>query len=470
MAMNFGKANRSVAFNPTSAFPLDARTYFESYDEAVAAAAKAQEAGSTDSVYYYGQTLVVVENQIATLYIIQPDNTLALVQGEPAEEFELVVDNNTFVIDQSTGKLSLKNFADAASGTVATKEADGTLVWKTPIDAYTKKETDEKIAAATHLKRKIVGSVAEIETYMMNNADAEQYIYMVPADEAYDNDKYDEYMVVIVADTKVVEKVGSWEVNLEDYAKKTDLDSKVDKIENSRLLTNEEGTKLAGIASGAEVNVIQSVSSDFEIVSNAEQGIDRQLNLKPVSIGKVSGLQDALKGKVDTKEGWTLLSPTDQEKLAKLTFGDTGNLEISGKVNAENVQGLGDWITINGATYISGLAENNLSVELKDKINYITTIDTNNFTVTNGKLELNKIQQAQVEGLTTALGNKVEQTDFSALSGTVSTLQETINGLNSVYVNQTTFTTTVSDLSDRLDGHDTTLLKLEEALTWHDLT
>lgn len=25
MAMNFGKGNRSVAFNPTSAFPLDAR-------------------------------------------------------------------------------------------------------------------------------------------------------------------------------------------------------------------------------------------------------------------------------------------------------------------------------------------------------------------------------------------------------------------------------------------------------------
>jgi hypothetical protein len=70
MAMNFGKNNRSVAFNPTSAFPLDARSYFESYDAAVAAALTAREAGSTDSVYYYGQTLVVVENNISTLYTI----------------------------------------------------------------------------------------------------------------------------------------------------------------------------------------------------------------------------------------------------------------------------------------------------------------------------------------------------------------------------------------------------------------
>jgi hypothetical protein len=54
MAMNFAKNNRSVAFNPTSAFPLDARSYFESLESAQAAAAKAEEVGSTNTVYYYG--------------------------------------------------------------------------------------------------------------------------------------------------------------------------------------------------------------------------------------------------------------------------------------------------------------------------------------------------------------------------------------------------------------------------------
>ena len=71
MAMNFGKGNRSIAFNPTSAFPLDARSYFESYSEAVAAAARAEAAGSTSTEYYFGQTLIVVENDKASFYIIQ---------------------------------------------------------------------------------------------------------------------------------------------------------------------------------------------------------------------------------------------------------------------------------------------------------------------------------------------------------------------------------------------------------------
>ena len=75
----FGTLNFSVAFNPTSAFPLDARSFFNSLEAAQAAAKTAKEVGSTESVYYYGQHLVVVENNSATMYIIQPDNTLKAV-------------------------------------------------------------------------------------------------------------------------------------------------------------------------------------------------------------------------------------------------------------------------------------------------------------------------------------------------------------------------------------------------------
>ena len=85
MSMEFGKLNFSVSFNPTSAFPLDARSYFESYAEAENAARLAVAAGSAESVYYYGQTLVVVENDKAKFYIIQPDNTLSAVEGSSGE-------------------------------------------------------------------------------------------------------------------------------------------------------------------------------------------------------------------------------------------------------------------------------------------------------------------------------------------------------------------------------------------------
>ena len=65
-----------VSFNPKTAFPLDARSIFGSFTEAQAAATQAENAGSSNTVYYYGQTLTVFENGIATFYIIQGDNTL----------------------------------------------------------------------------------------------------------------------------------------------------------------------------------------------------------------------------------------------------------------------------------------------------------------------------------------------------------------------------------------------------------
>lgn len=73
---DFGKLNYSVSLRPTSAFPLDARCYFESLAEAQAAALTSEEVGSTNTVYYYGQKVVVVADGFATWYTIQPDKTL----------------------------------------------------------------------------------------------------------------------------------------------------------------------------------------------------------------------------------------------------------------------------------------------------------------------------------------------------------------------------------------------------------
>ena len=73
---DYGKLNLPVSLNPTSAFPLDARTYFTSYEDAEKAAASAKEAGSTDTVYFYGQELIVHENGTSTRYTIQSDNSL----------------------------------------------------------------------------------------------------------------------------------------------------------------------------------------------------------------------------------------------------------------------------------------------------------------------------------------------------------------------------------------------------------
>lgn len=61
MSMDFGVLDFAVGLNRLTAFPLDPKSYFESYDAAVAAAATAEPAGSTNTAYYYGNPVVVVE-------------------------------------------------------------------------------------------------------------------------------------------------------------------------------------------------------------------------------------------------------------------------------------------------------------------------------------------------------------------------------------------------------------------------
>lgn len=125
MAMTFGTLDFAVAFNRQTAFPLDAKSYFESLEAAQAAAASAQEAGSSETTYYYGQQIAVVESGKATLYVIQPDKTLKEVGGN------ILIDENAFVKGED-GKLSLLGFADAVGGAQLVKTEDGKVSWVKP--------------------------------------------------------------------------------------------------------------------------------------------------------------------------------------------------------------------------------------------------------------------------------------------------------------------------------------------------
>ena len=444
--MSFGKVNRSVAFNPTSAFPLDARSYFESYEAAALAAASAEPVGSTNTQYYIGQTLVVVENGKDSTYIIQPTKSLEVV------EKDIQINENLFEYDEN-GKLTLAGAASAAPGTQPILNADGSLSWIAPINAYTKSEvytkseTDtkiaEEVAAASHLKRKVVASVDAIDKFA---DDAEQYIYMVPALEGLANDVYDEYIVI----DQEIEKVGSWEVDLTDYAKTADvnllLDGKVDKAEGSRLMTDAEGQKLASIK-----DLIQEVNPIDFILNNGK------LDLNSISISKVSNLEDILNKKVDTIEGWTLLSPTNQEKLSKLVISDDGTVEISGTVNAENVQGLGDWITGNVGSII-GLSEKNFTSELEAKLNgiqsgaernYVSSVDENQLKVNNGRLSITAVDSSLVGGLEALLAGKASVASVDSVKTSVNDLERLLNNYK-------------VSTNARLD-------EIEDSITWHTI-
>lgn len=443
MALDFGKLNFSVSFNPTSAFPLDARSYFESYAEAVAAAEEAAPAGSSNSEYYYGQTLVVVESGKASFYIIQPNNTLSGIEGAT----NITVNENIFEYD-TNGNLSLKGFDTAALGTVLSVGPSGTLVWS---DVYTKEQTDmqieQAVAQAPHLKRKIVDKVEDIDP---TTPGAEQYIYMVPTGLTEDSNKYYEYMVLVITDsegteTRFVEQVGSWDVDLSNYATKdqittleNELKKKVDIVEGSRLMTNAEGEKLASL----EENYIKSVDINHFKVSTD----DNKLTLLDLPTSKITGLNAILNEGAETEGGYYLVTADDKTKLNKLVIsGEDGSLEISGTVNADNVQGLSTWITQHstGEDFVPGLSKNNLTDDRLAKLenaiteHYINSV-TSDFTVTNKQLSLNNISMSKVVDLEKTLANKVNVNTFTTL--------ETKVGQNTANIKE-----------------------LQEALTWEEL-
>lgn len=406
--------------------------------------------------------------------------------------------------------------ADAETGTNATgifaeldKKADANSV-------YTKTETDSLIANTAHLKRKIFNTKEEAQFFVdTNSTTAEQYIYMVPSGLQLDSNRYYEYMVV----EGVLEQVGNWEVNLDDYftedelktylndyytetevntilaayAKSSDLEgyytseqvdsllsnqfskeeinnllnSYVAKEEGKRLITEVEIAKLDSIQANAEVNFIKSVSSDFNVSDTGN------LTLVGISTQQVTGLNDLLNNKVNKVsslyEGketeWILLSPENQAKLNALVVGEEG-VEISGKVNASNVEELGSWLTNNRDTVaglFSTVDSNKLSgIEEGAQVNFIKAVNTAQMSVDeNGVLT---IINAPSEHIINGVSN-----DFVINENKILELSKT-------YLEESVYKTEVGDLSLLIHAsgvEDSTLVDevnyINEKLKWQEL-
>ena len=399
MSMNFGKINRSAAFDPTTAFPLDARSYFESLELAQAAAQSAKKAGSQDTVYYYGQTLVVVENDLATFYMIQTNNTLIPIGGS-----SIKINPNQFEFDDD-GFLNLKIFGEGSKGQILSLDENNTLSWITPVDTYSKTELDTKIATLGHLTRVIVDSIEEIQSNYLNAINFDSYVFMIKneSSDLSTSDKYDEYIILEIDDYRFVEKVGSWEVNLENYLTKTEAaESYVEYREGYSLISDQDINKLTALPDNAEANFINSVATDQFTVN------DRKLSLNDsILANKVDKVTDAN----------LLLTQTDREILDALILEDD-KIEISGKVNVNNVTGLKEWIAQQASEYLPGLSQNSYSdtekLKLMNLLN-ITSVDSEQFTLDQGHLSIFSIKPDVVEGLTPTLNSKAAVSDLTNL-------------------------------------------------------
>lgn len=328
---DFGKLNFAVSFNPQTAFPLDARYYFDSLSAAEAAAATAVEVGSSNGTYFYGENVCVVTESSADLYIIQPDKTLKAVGSAVLGD-----DKSIEIVD---GKVMLKGFGSATAGQQPRINAAGTAIeWYTP-DTSTVSGLADTVAGHTrdiqNLQTDKADKATTLEGYgitdaMTATAIAEAIQTAIAATGHASFKKVDTIPTVETAEDNVLylvmnaetgfydiyAKVGTEvvrlddvSVNLDDYstteqmneAIATAIANKVDKVEGKGLSTEDFTTelkeKLVSLPEDAEANYVKSVSDEFTV---SEEG---KLEVKEIAPAKVTGLPDALAGKVDKVEG-----------------------------------------------------------------------------------------------------------------------------------------------------------------------
>lgn len=131
-----------------------------------------------------------------------------------------------------------------------------------------------------------------------------------------------------------------------DYAKTADVNAelakKVDKVDGSRLMTNAEGTKLAGIAEGAQVNVIEKIK-----VNGVEQAVNEKAVDITVPTGKLADLDEVAEDN---------LSAALKEKVNAAAEGNHShaNKTVLDGITAEKVAAW-DAAEQNAKDYVNGL-------------------------------------------------------------------------------------------------------------------
>ena len=324
---------------------------------------------------------------------------------------------------KAADKTALETKMATDIATAKTEAIEAVLGEAVPEDFDTLKEVAEWIQSDTTASAQLITRVTNIENDYLKGADKtalqgeidalETLVGSLPEGAASTT------VVAYIQEVVDALKIG-------DYAKASDLTALADRVQALEDV-------------GAEKNVIASVDVESFTVD-----AERKLLLNDVPMAKVTGLSDALGGKVDKVEGYTLLSPTDKTKLDALVIGESG-VEISGKVNAANVEGLGNWITTNRDT-VPGL---------------LSTTEATKLAGIADSAQVNVLEAVAIDGVDLTIeGKKVNiplatTTTAGALSATDKVI---IDSISTTYATKT-------ELSDM----DTRVTALEGTCTWGEL-
>lgn len=146
------------------------------------------------------------------------EDTLYFVLSTNGGENKLYLGSALIGITGGSGSAAIGSLNDLSDVVLAAVGDKNLLVFNSTTNKWENKTVDEVIgqavneavAAANHLKYRIVSATSAVDT---TAADADQYIYLVNRGDDETQDKYDEYMCI----DGVLEKVGDWSVDLSDY-------------------------------------------------------------------------------------------------------------------------------------------------------------------------------------------------------------------------------------------------------------
>lgn len=441
MAMDFGKLNFAVGFNRTSAFPLDANSYFETYAAAETAAAGAAVVGSADSAYYIGQLIIVkdttegADNKGVGLYQIGADRTLKKFgQASSADELATAVSALEARCDVIEGKLILAS----ASGDGLMSQADF---------------------------EKLTGIAAGAQVNVIEGI------------------KLDDVDVAVGEGKKVNLDIAGT------YLKKTDAASTyVAKEEDKGLSSNDYDdaavAEVAKIASKADTSVVEGVAGRVSTLEGQIVGLTGAMHFKGVVAALPEDLSSYVAGDVIIVGGKEYVCSEVEGVKSWHELGDEGS-------HLTKTEAASTYETIEAAT----ASHNSLSGEISGVSTRVTTIE-NDYLKAADKTELQgaidgKVSQSAFDelgsnlnglgetvaaieadyltstdktALEAAIGGKVAQGDFDTLAGRV-TANETAIGVKANAEAGTAATGIYKEIADEVSARTTLAATVGEHTT-----
>lgn len=433
MAMDFGKLNFAVGFNRTSAFPLDANSYFEDYNAAVEAVAGAAEVGSADSAYYIGQIIIINDKSTAKkgLGLYQITGTAGA--------------GTLTKFGQATSADELGERLTAVEGQIST--INGKLVAATQLaDGLMSKEDKAKLD--------LIADNAQVNTIEGIQLDG---VDLVPGEgKKVDIAIAGTYLKKADAKSTYVAKEEGKGLSTNDYdaAAKAivdgvgeKLEQKVDKVAGKGLSTNDyDATAVAEVAkikNKAETSVVEGIDTRVTELEGKISGVTGAMHFKGVLTALPSDLSSYEAGDVvvvDKKEYVCAASGVDGAKEwhelgdegshltkddAAKTYKTIASYNTEKATLEQNIQAATDAVAAEKAR-AEGV-EGELQTAINGKANSETV------TAISGKvaaIEKDYLKAADKTELSTAIGEKADQTSLdttneaaTALKGRVDTIE-----------------------------------------------